>query len=82
MTYTLAAPSTLRRQACVITRSTNWLTSVNVVTFNSETQLLRFGPRVHKHASIGLRVNTGVSNVEDSRYDPARPYSQTRYSFE
>ena len=48
----------------------------SVVTFNSETQLLRFGPRVHKHTRIGLRVNTGVSNVEDPRYDPARPYSK------
>ena len=46
------------------------------VTFNSETQFLRFGPSFHKHASIGLRVNTGVSNVEDPSYDPAGCYSK------
>ena len=46
------------------------------VTFNSETQFLRFGPRFHQLASIGLRVNTGVSSVEDSRYDPARRHSK------
>ena len=46
------------------------------VTFNSETQFLRFGPRFYQHASIGLRVNTGISNVEDSRYDPARQHSK------
>ena len=49
----------------------------SVVTFNSETQLLRFGPSFQKHASIGLRVNTGVSNVDDPRYDPARRYSNS-----
>ena len=48
----------------------------SVVTFNSETQLLRFGPSFHKYASIGIRINTGVSNVEDPRYDPARCYSK------
>ena len=42
------------------------------VTFNSETQLYRHGPRLHANASIGLRVNTQISNVQDSRYDPAR----------
>ena len=48
----------------------------NFVTFNSETQLNHFGPRVHRHASVGLRVNTQVSHVEDPRYDPARRHSK------
>ena len=51
-------------------------TLCSFVSFNSETQFLRFGPRFHQHASIGLRVNTGISNVEDSRYDPARRHSK------
>ena len=46
------------------------------VVFNSETQLLHFGPRVHRYASVGLRVNTQISNVKDPRYDPARRRSQ------
>ena len=48
----------------------------DVVTFNSETQLQRFGPRVHRFASVGLRVNTQISYVRDTRYDPARRYSK------
>ena len=48
----------------------------SVVTFNSESQLLRFGPRFGKHVSVGLRVNTGISNVEDPRYDPTKRYSK------
>ena len=46
------------------------------VTFNSETQLNIFGPRVQHNASIGLRVNTEISHVRDPRYDPARPHSK------
>ena len=46
------------------------------VTFNSETQLYRFAPRVHRYASVGLRVNTQISNVRDPRYDPARRHSK------
>ena len=46
------------------------------VTFNSETQLHRFGPRIHRYTSVGLRVNTQISNVEDSRYDPAQHHSK------
>ena len=46
------------------------------VVFNSETQLYQFGPRIHRYASVGLRVNTQISNVKDARYDPARRYSQ------
>ena len=46
------------------------------VTFNSETQLHQFGPRAYPYASVGLRVNTQISNVKDPRYDPARRSSQ------
>ena len=46
------------------------------LTFNSETQLHRFGPRIGQYTSVGLRVNTQLSNVEDPRYDPALPSSK------
>ena len=46
------------------------------VAFNSETQLYHFGPIVHRYTSVGLRVNTHISNVEDNRYDPAQRFSQ------
>ena len=46
------------------------------LTFNSETQLHQFGPRVERYASVGLRVNTQISRVEDPRYDPARRHSK------
>ena len=46
------------------------------ITFNSESQLHRFGPRVCHSASVGLRVNTEISYVKDSRYDPARRRSK------
>ena len=46
------------------------------VTFNSETQLHHYGPKVHRYASVGLRVNTQISNVRDSRYDPAQRHSK------
>ena len=46
------------------------------VTFNSETQLYRLGSRVHRFTSVGLRVNTQISNVDDPRYDPARRHSK------
>ena len=48
----------------------------SVVTFNSETQLHRCGPRFHESVSVGLRVNTGISCVEDPRYDPTHPQSK------
>lgn len=44
----------------------------NFVTFNSETQLRRYGPIVRHYASVGLRVNTQISHVRDQKYDPAR----------
>ena len=46
------------------------------VTFNSETHLHRFGPTVDRYASVGLRVNTQISNVKDRRYNPASHCSQ------
>ena len=46
------------------------------VTFNSETQLHHFGPRVDRYASVGLRVNTQLSYVGDPRYDPALRHSK------
>ena len=46
------------------------------VAFNSETQLFHFGPLVHRHTSVGLRVNTHISNVRDDRYNPAQRLSQ------
>ena len=46
------------------------------VTFNSESQLYRFGSKVQRYASVGLRVNTEISNVRDRRYDPARRQSK------
>ena len=46
------------------------------VTFNSETQLHYFASRVNRYASVGLRVNTQLSNVNDPRYDPARRCSK------
>ena len=46
------------------------------VTFNSESQLHRLGPRIQGYASLGLRVNTLVSNIADYRYDPARECSK------
>lgn len=46
------------------------------VAFNSETQLDRFGPLVEDQVSVGIRVNTHVSHVDDPRYDPARLHSK------
>ena len=46
------------------------------IAFNSETQLHRFGPRVNQYTSVGIRVNTGISYTQDSRYDPARQLSK------
>ena len=48
----------------------------NFVTFNSETHLKRYGPRIHRYVDVGLRVNTHVSSIEDPRYDPARLHSK------
>ena len=39
-------------------------------------QLRHFGPKIHRYTSIGLRVNTHISNIRDRRYDPARRHSK------
>ena len=46
------------------------------VSFNSLSQLSRGIMTSVGTASIGLRVNPGLSYVEDIRYDPCRPHSK------
>ena len=46
------------------------------VSFNSRTQLQRHGMTLTDTASLGVRVNTGISKVSDPRYDPCRPGSK------
>jgi len=46
------------------------------VSFNSVRQLLRYQDAVSAHASPGLRVNPGISMVDDERYDPCRRHSK------
>ncbi len=46
------------------------------VSFNSVGQLMRHRDAVSGHASPGLRVNPGISLVEDERYDPCRRHSK------
>ena len=46
------------------------------VSFNSRTQLERHGVSLTETASLGVRVNTGISKVSDPRYDPCRPGSK------
>ena len=46
------------------------------VTFNSLSQLQRWGPVFAGRASIGLRVNPGHSFLDDHRYDPCRPHTK------
>ena len=48
----------------------------SALAFNSASQLHRWGARVYRYASVGIRVNTLVSNISDHRYDPARPESK------
>ena len=45
-------------------------------SFNSQTQAERYGGVFAGAASLGVRVNTGISNVSDLRYDPCRPGSK------
>jgi len=42
------------------------------ITVNSLSQLDRFARRLAKECEIGLRLNPGVSFVDDPRYDPCR----------
>ena len=46
------------------------------VSLNSRSQVERFGAEFGSKASIGVRVNTRVSSVDDPRYDPCRPGSK------
>ena len=52
------------------------------VTFNSLSQLERWGPVFTGRASIGLRVNPGRSFVDDRRYDPCRRHSKLGVSLD
>ena len=52
------------------------------VTFNSLSQLQRWGPAFADHASIGLRVNPGHSFLADHRYDPCRRHSKLGVSLD
>jgi carboxynorspermidine decarboxylase len=42
------------------------------ITINSLSQLDRFAGRLAQECEIGIRLNPGVSFVEDPRYDPCR----------
>ena len=46
------------------------------VSLNSRSQVERLGDEFGSKASIGIRVNTRVSSVDDPRYDPCRPDSK------
>lgn len=46
------------------------------VSFNSISQWRRFGPRTLGRTSPGIRVNPGLSFVEDERYDPSARHSK------
>lgn len=46
------------------------------VTFNSLSQIETWSPVFKGRAQLGLRVNTGRSFLDDSRYDPCRPHSK------
>ena len=51
-------------------------------TFNSLSQLQRWGPTFAGRASIGLRVNPGHSFLVDHRYDPCRPHTKLGVSLD
>jgi len=46
------------------------------VSFNSLSQLERFGPELAGSVRLGLRVNPQLSFVADGRYDPCRRHSK------
>lgn len=52
------------------------------VTFNSLSQLERWGPVFAGCASVGLRVNPGHSFLDDRRYDPCRRHSKLGVSLD
>ena len=46
------------------------------VSLNSGTQVERLGIEFGRRSSVGVRVNTRISSVDDHRYDPCRMYSK------
>ena len=46
------------------------------VSFNSLGQWQRFSGHFNGQVSLGLRVNPGLSFLDDERYDPCRPHSK------
>ena len=46
------------------------------VAFNSLSQWRRHKPDFKDRTSMGLRVNPGLSFLDDERYDPVRPHSK------
>ena len=46
------------------------------IVLNSVGQLERFGVALGQRTSLGIRVNTRISSVSDSRYDPCSPRSK------
>ena len=46
------------------------------ISFNSLEQMERLSPEVPETASIGLRINPGLSAIQDPRYDPCRQQSK------
>jgi len=50
--------------------------TADYISFNSLGQFERLRPQKSVRASIGLRVNPQLSFIEDSRYDPCRPFSK------
>ncbi|BBL75872.1 carboxynorspermidine decarboxylase [Methylomagnum ishizawai] len=46
------------------------------LSFNSLEQCRRFLPGLPARVSPGIRVNPGLSFLDDPRYDPCRPYSK------
>ena len=46
------------------------------ITLNSVSHVRTFGPQLAGTVSLGLRLNTQLSFVEDERYNPCRTYSK------
>ena len=46
------------------------------LSFNTLSQWRRFSSHFSGHVSLGLRVNPGLSFLDDERYDPCRPHSK------
>jgi len=48
----------------------------DVITLNSLGELQRHGRALAPHVELGLRINPGLSFVDDPRYDPCAPQSR------